>query len=160
MTNTPPKRGPLVDVGLGIVLRKNTNKTQTNQSVAPDPLSTHEILITRRPADTVYGGFWEIPGGKLHPGETIDDCVARELFEEVGVEVRITGALPEVVHHYEHASVRLHPRLCALTPDSPQPRALQVESLAWCAPDRLVEYRFPEANSAIIDALRAHLRGS
>ena len=111
MPNTPPNHGAIVQVGLGIVVREHTNTTRSNQPVAPSIRPTHEILITQRPATTVFGGYWELPGGKLDPGETIDDCVARELFEELGIHARVTGALPEVVHQYDHAHVRLHPRL-------------------------------------------------
>ncbi len=157
MANTPPNHGSLVEVGLGIVVRQYTNITRTNPPVAPHHPPTHQILITKRPTHTVFGGYWELPGGKLDPGEAIDDCVARELFEEVGIKVRVIGALPEVVHRYDHAHVRLHPRLCALTPDSPDPQPLHVDRFEWCALDQLVEYEFPPANNAIIDALRAHL---
>jgi 8-oxo-dGTP diphosphatase len=66
------------------------------------------FLLTSRPAGKVYAGYWEFPGGKLEPGETVEQALRRELHEELGI--RIGAALPwktELVD-YEHARVRLH----------------------------------------------------
>ena len=66
------------------------------------------FLLTSRPAGKVYAGYWEFPGGKLEPGETVEQALRRELYEELGI--RIGAALPwqvEVVD-YAHARVRLH----------------------------------------------------
>lgn len=66
------------------------------------------FLLTSRPKGKVYDGYWEFPGGKLEPGETVDEALRRELHEELGIT--IGAALPwkiEVVD-YPHARVRLH----------------------------------------------------
>jgi mutator protein MutT len=146
----PDPAARVVEVGIGIVVRESPDKSQKQGK-------NHEILVTRRKPDTVFGGYWELPGGKADPGEPIDACVVRELLEEVGVLARVTGALPDVEHVYPHAHVRLHPRLCALAPGSPEPSALHVAAWAWCPLERLHEYRFPPANNAIISALRERL---
>ena len=67
-----------------------------------------QFLLTSRPAGKVYAGYWEFPGGKLEPAETVEQALQRELHEELGI--RIGAALPwriELVD-YEHARVRLH----------------------------------------------------
>lgn len=144
----------IVDVGIGIVLREIPSASQTSD---PVPTPTYDILITRRPDHTVYGGYWELPGGKAEPGEAIEDCVRRELSEEVGVSVEVIRTLPDVIHTYKHATVRLHPRLCRLAPGSPEPRNLHVAEHRWSPLSEIKNHRFPEANAHIIAALEQAL---
>ena len=66
------------------------------------------VLLAQRPASKVYAGYWEFPGGKVEPGESVARALARELHEELGVEVR--RAYPWITRVYTdpHATVRLH----------------------------------------------------
>jgi len=66
------------------------------------------FLLTSRPAGKVYAGYWEFPGGKVEPGETVEQALRRELHEELGIA--IGPALPWQVElvDYPHALVRLH----------------------------------------------------
>ena len=52
-----------------------------------------KLLITQRPADAHCGGLWEFPGGKRKPDETFEQCLVREIREELGVEVSVGGPL-------------------------------------------------------------------
>lgn len=141
----------IIDVGIGIVLRRPPNISTTDGAAYP---FGYELLVTRRKHDTVFGGYWELPGGKADPGEGVDDCVCRELSEEVGVLVEVIGALSDVVHTYAHGTVRLHPRLCRMLPDSPPPANLHVAEHRWCPLERLDEHEFPPANEGIVRELR------
>jgi 8-oxo-dGTP diphosphatase len=66
------------------------------------------FLLCSRPANKVYAGYWEFPGGKLEDGESVAQALARELHEELGI--RIGAVLPWRIEtmSYEHARVRLH----------------------------------------------------
>lgn len=65
-------------------------------------------LFGQRPADKPYGGWWEFPGGKLEQGETVEQALKRELFEELDIEVQVSVPWVVRVFKYPHAHVRLH----------------------------------------------------
>lgn len=110
-----------------------------------------EILIARRPDGAVLGGFWEMPGGKIEPGETPERCVVREFGEELGLTVEPGERLPAIEHHYDHAHVTLHPILCTLVRG--EPRDLQVAEHRWVRPSELEQFKFPPANRPLIEHL-------
>lgn len=147
---------PTIDVGIGIVLKSNPISIQTK---GDGQVALVRVLITRRRHDTVYPGYWELPGGKLSPEESVDACVVRELREETGIEVFVFGELPGVEHEYPHARVSLHPRLCVMTQGSLEPRNLQVAEHRWVEPAQLREFQFPEANERILKELLARVSG-
>ena len=67
-----------------------------------------EFLLTSRPAGKVFAGFWEFPGGKLEPGETVAEALARELHEELGIQIGAAHPWQTTLMDYPHARVRLH----------------------------------------------------
>ncbi len=66
------------------------------------------FLLTSRPAGKVYAGYWEFPGGKLEPGETVDAALRRELHEELGITIGESTPWQVELMDYPHARVRLH----------------------------------------------------
>lgn len=82
---------PVVDVAVGIL-------------VSP----AGEYLLTTRPPDKVYAGYWEFPGGKLEAGESVEQALRRELQEEIGVTVGAVQIWKDQLVDYPHALVRLH----------------------------------------------------
>ena len=66
------------------------------------------FLVTSRPAGKVYAGHWEFPGGKVEPGESVEQALQRELHEELGITIGAAQAWKTTLHDYPHALVRLH----------------------------------------------------
>ena len=125
---------PQVDVVIGVVLRDDGH-----------------LLVCQRKSNGHLGGYWEFPGGKREPGESLEQCLLRELEEELSIRVRPLAALDVIEHEYPNVRVRLHPYLCAHTEGAPQ--AIACARFEWITPHRLPDYRFPPAN----DTLIAHL---
>jgi 8-oxo-dGTP diphosphatase len=66
------------------------------------------FLLTSRPPGKVFEGYWEFPGGKLEPGETVDQALRRELHEEIGITIGAAHPWQVKEFDYPHARVRLH----------------------------------------------------
>ncbi len=97
----------------------------------------------------------EFPGGKIEPGETAEQCVVREVAEEVGMDVRPTALFPLIEYATADTFLRIQPFLC--TPVSGHPRPLASQSLLWVPTDRLAEYPFPPANARLIGQIIVRL---
>jgi mutator protein MutT len=108
-------------------------------------------LITRRKPGVHLAGLWEFPGGKREPGETMEDCLRRELREELNIEV--TPPLPyRVVRHaYADKLVELYVFFCSI--EQGQPQAIGCQDFRWVAPEGLHNFGFPPADKPIIEAL-------
>src|SRR5436190_22885174 len=73
-----------------------------------------KLLITQRKRGTHLAGLWEFPGGKREAGETFEQCLQRELREELGIETTVHELVEEIVHHYPERSVHLKFFRCEL----------------------------------------------
>ena len=109
------------------------------------------LLVTRRLQGTHLEGCWEFPGGKCEPGESIHDCLIREISEELAATVIPEEQLLVTTHIYPEKAVELHFIACALSGD-PVPQ--QGQEMQWIDRSRLDELRFPEADAALIALLR------
>lgn len=112
-----------------------------------------QFLIAQRPLDGMLGGLWEFPGGKREPGETLEDCLRRELVEELGIEVTVGAPLTVVQHAYTHFRITLHAFHCQLV--AGRPRALGCTDWQWVSLDDVPRFAFSAADRQIIAALRA-----
>jgi A/G-specific adenine glycosylase len=111
------------------------------------------ILISQRPLKGLLGGLWEFPGGKKERGESLSECVAREIGEELGVKVRVGKKLAAVKHAYSHFKITLHIFDCHYLLGEPQ--ALGCKAWKWVRRQDLKRFAFPAANQPVIRRLAA-----
>ncbi len=109
-------------------------------------------LITRRKAGAHLGGLWEFPGGKREPGESLEDCLRRELREELGVEITEPVPFQVIRHAYPEKTVELHFFRCAIQNGPPRP--LGCDDLRWVAPEELTDVPLPPADRPLVEALQ------
>jgi len=110
-------------------------------------------LIARRAGGSHLAGLWEFPGGKRRPGESLEECLRRELREELGVEIEVGEKLDTVTWPYPERTVVLHFFLCALAAGAITPR--EGQAVCWVPPDELSRYAFPAADAALLARLQA-----
>lgn len=124
----------IVDVAAAVILRPNG-----------------EFLFARRPEGKAYAGYWEFPGGKVEPGERVEQALVREIREELGIAV--TQAYPWVTHvfTYPHATVRLHFYRVTGWEGEPHPHEGQIFS--WQRPEAPTVSPILPANGPILRAL-------
>ena len=116
-----------------------------------------KVLVCQRKAENHVGGYWEFPGGKCEAGETLHQCLERELREEIGIAARPVARLTPIEHDYPHVQVRLHPFICAH--ESGEVQHLECQASRWIDPGLLRDYRFPPANEKLIDEAIDYLAG-
>ena len=109
------------------------------------------FLLAQRPAGKVYAGWWEFPGGKVETGEPLQAALARELHEELGIDVEEAYPWITRTHDYEHAQVRLN--FFRVTRWRGEPQSREGQAFAWQRlPDLTVDPILP-ANGPILRAL-------
>ena len=109
-------------------------------------------LIARRKSGTHFAGFWEFPGGKREAGESLTECLQRELFEELSIRVDLPIPYRIIRHEYWDRIIELHFFRCAI--DQGEPIPIGCEEIRWVYPEDLTYFTFPPADYAVIEALR------
>jgi len=125
---------------------------QTIQVAAGLIKKDYRYLITKRPAGVHLGGFWEFPGGKQEPGESLEECLQRELKEELGIDITPGAPFHIIRHEYPEKLVELHFFCCTIRSGAPQ--ILGCEEWRWVAVKDLSNYEFPPADRPIIEMLQ------
>src|SRR5579859_5229947 len=128
-----PQHQPPIDVAAALVFRQG------------------KLLITQRYTEAHLGGLWEFPGGKREPNETFEQCLARELREELGIEVRVGELVESLTHAYPEKTVRLKFFRCRWLKHEPQP--LGCPAFKWVTADELAAHKFPAADEQLLELL-------
>ena len=138
MSEQPPRAGapPPIEVAAGLVFRDG------------------KLLISRRRAQDHLGGLWEFPGGKRERGETFEQCLRRELQEELGVHVAVGALLETITHDYPGKRVLLRFYRCRIAAGEPEPRPLGCAAVAWVGRAELSDYEFPAADARLLARIK------
>lgn len=110
-----------------------------------------EVLIAQRRNEDMLGGLWEFPGGKQESGETIGQCIVRELKEELGITIETGDFLVTVKHAYSHFTMDLHTYFAKIK--SGRPRPIHCQDFQWLPIEKLRTVPYSKADLHIIDAL-------
>ncbi len=112
-----------------------------------------KLLITQRHAHSHLGGLWEFPGGKREALETFEQCLVREIREELGVEISVGALFEEISHAYPEKSVHLKFFVCRLLSGEPQP--LDCAAVKWVDRSELEAHEFPAADAQLLEQLKS-----
>lgn len=137
---SPAKKKPHKHIGVGIIEREDG-----------------KVLIALRPEEAMLGGLWEFPGGKQEEGESIQQTVERELYEELGIEVKAYKEFMKLKHVYSHFSITMHAFLCRLISGNPSPKSSQ--EIRWVEISELEQFPFPTANKRLTERLMGKGQG-
>ncbi len=134
------KNKPHVDVAAGIIWKGS------------------ELLISKRPRGSHLGGLWEFPGGKLKEGESLKECLRREILEELGLCVNVSNVVLSMDHEYEHKKVSLHFFDCLWK--GGKPRALGCEEFRWITPACISTFQFPPPDLQVVQLIQRRATNS
>jgi A/G-specific adenine glycosylase len=99
----------------------------------------------------MLGGLWEFPGGKREPAESLEDCLRREIREELQLEIEVGKPITSVKHAYTHFRITLHAFECRVV--AGKPKAVGVAAFRWVRAGELDRYAFAVTDRKIIQAL-------
>lgn len=111
------------------------------------------VLIAQRPQGKQLAGLWEFPGGKVEPGETPEQCLVRELHEEIGIETKIACLAPLTFasHSYDDFHLLMPLYICRRFEGIAVPK--EGQTLKWVRPRQMRDYPMPPADEPLIPFL-------
>lgn len=111
-----------------------------------------QVLVALRSSSHDHGEFWEFPGGKVEPNETVEQALHRELKEEIGIVVQLAKPLIKIKHNYPNKNILLD--VWTIEKFIGEPWACESQPMVkWVNIDELADLKMPEANHAIGVAL-------
>jgi 8-oxo-dGTP diphosphatase len=111
------------------------------------------VLVAQRPAGKPMAGLWEFPGGKIHPGESPEAALIRELEEELGISTHASCLAPLTFASHRYESFHLLMPLFVCRRWQGEPSGRENQALRWVRPQRLRELAMPEADLPLIAPL-------
>ncbi|MDM8520647.1 A/G-specific adenine glycosylase [Anaerolineales bacterium HSG6] len=119
-----------------------------------------KYLIAQRPPEGMLGGLWEFPGGKQEAGESLPECLRREIQEELALDIHVGELLVSLKHSYTHFKITLHAFFAQLTDKSQQPQAIDVADWQWVTMGEIEQFAFPRTDLKVIEALTKQRKSS
>jgi mutator protein MutT len=112
-----------------------------------------KLLVCQRKRGTSFAMMWEFPGGKVKPGETLEQALARELEEELGANATIGSEVYRTQHRYAELGEPIELVFFQANVDPSSVRNLVFEQILWCEPSSLPELNFLPADKELIEKL-------
>ena len=109
----------------------------------------NEVLVVQRGEKSDHPFKWEFPGGKTAPGESHEECIVREIYEELGIDIIICSRLDNVEYDYGHKQIRLIPFICDTLEEMPM--LTEHISYRWVAVNELETVDLCEADTIVAD---------
>ena len=110
-------------------------------------------LITQRPPKASLPLLWEFPGGRVEEGESDAQALAREIREEMGVEVSVLEQAMHTHHEYPHYDIDFRVFHCRLKDAQATIQHLRVQDHRWVALEEMSQYKFPDADAKTLAKL-------
>jgi A/G-specific adenine glycosylase len=132
-------------------VRKNHSPGPSVHAAAAVINENGSVLIGRRPENKLLGGLWEFPGGKQEPDENLEDCLKREILEELGVQIEVGEKIAAFEHAYSHFAITVHAFECQRIKGDPQLR--DHTALEWVPLDKLSDYPMGKVDRLIANVL-------
>ena len=114
-----------------------------------------QLFIQQRLEDDVWGSLWEFPGGRLELGESPEQTVVREFFEETEFRVEVESKITTTIHHFTRYKVTLHCFLVTLTQQESDPVLHAAQDFNWIAAADLANHAFPAGHRKLISHMEA-----
>ena len=127
------KKNPHFNIAVGVIWKGN------------------DILITKRKLGGLLGGLWEFPGGKLNNNESSEECIIREIYEEIGIQIELKSFISNIKHQYSHFSISLDSFHCIYKYGVPKPKT--ASDMKWISPKEISKFAFPKANHKFINEI-------
>ncbi|MBN1352092.1 A/G-specific adenine glycosylase [candidate division KSB1 bacterium] len=112
-------------------------------------LKDSRILIAQRNHNDMLGGLWEFPGGKRERDETLEECLVREIKEELAIEIQVDEKFMVLRHAYTHFKITLHVFLCRYL--GGMPKALECADWRWVMSGELSNFAFSRADQKVLE---------
>ncbi|HEX7078243.1 MAG TPA: (deoxy)nucleoside triphosphate pyrophosphohydrolase [Candidatus Eisenbacteria bacterium] len=113
------------------------------------------VLIARRQDHDHQGGLWEFPGGKRNAGESLAECLRREMLEEIALDVEVGPLWRALTHVYPDRRVSIYFHLC--TARGGEPRPIECAEIRWVPPEALTVLPFVEGDVLVLPDLARDL---
>ena len=109
-----------------------------------------EILLSKRPKNKHYAGFWEFPGGKVETGEVPEIALIREIKEEINISINNKCIAPLSFSEFDYKEFQLLLLLYVCRRWEGEPKSMEKNEIRWVTPNKLRKYKMPPADDALI----------